>query len=387
MPSEFFKKLQPLFEATDLAKTAEKSDKKKAEKYKPGEKSLTKKEASAELAKVGKGMKKPNNVKENATDFFRKYSDIVTEAESIDGKKREAVTEAPGAKKVTCPECNGTGKEAKKSPSKMEANTCPECDGIGTVNEKSVKESYCASDDAKKAEGKKKWAFDDVTEAKKTKATVKAEINATNKKIDQIVADGGRVTLTDPLNIKLNKLKKELATLTESSIPAGRKVNRSSLEVSGVDAADHPDYSDAYFSYGEYTDGTELTPDQLDALTDKYPDIVNELANASSHGGRSESDAEIEESVSNSSQGTWIDDEELADALDKVAPGLGDEWADGLDISCYQFSQEGKQDLLNDANEWMEVNNAPYRFVDCEDLGNNVNWKIGSTTSKQPNPE
>ena len=33
------------------------------------------------------------------------------------------------------------------------------------------------------------------------------------------------------------------------------------LEVDGIDHRDSPDYSDAYFSYGCYKDGTELTDD------------------------------------------------------------------------------------------------------------------------------
>ena len=33
------------------------------------------------------------------------------------------------------------------------------------------------------------------------------------------------------------------------------------LEVDGVDSADYPDFSDAYFSYGCYEDGTPLTDD------------------------------------------------------------------------------------------------------------------------------
>ena len=47
-----------------------------------------------------------------------------------------------------------------------------------------------------------------------------------------------------------------------------KEVNRNSLEVD-FDPTDYPDYSDASFSYGEYTDGTEMTPDELDQLSDE----------------------------------------------------------------------------------------------------------------------
>jgi len=71
--------------------------------------------------------------------------------------------------------------------------------------------------------------------------------------------------------------------LTESAVK--RKVSRASLEVDGIDHADSPDFSDAYFSYGEYTDGTPLSDDQLDRLTDKHRDLVHELAYDQASGG------------------------------------------------------------------------------------------------------
>lgn len=55
------------------------------------------------------------------------------------------------------------------------------------------------------------------------------------------------------------------------------------LEVDGVDGRDYPDFSDAYFSYACYEDGTELTDDELNELTDSHGDIVNQMAFDSSH--------------------------------------------------------------------------------------------------------
>lgn len=48
--------------------------------------------------------------------------------------------------------------------------------------------------------------------------------------------------------------------------------------VGGVKSWDYPDFSDAYFESAEYTDGTELSDEELDALSDKYPDVINEMA-------------------------------------------------------------------------------------------------------------
>jgi len=55
------------------------------------------------------------------------------------------------------------------------------------------------------------------------------------------------------------------------------------LEVDGVDGRDYPDFSDAYFSYACYEDGTELTDDELNELTESHGDVVNEMAFDSSH--------------------------------------------------------------------------------------------------------
>lgn len=55
------------------------------------------------------------------------------------------------------------------------------------------------------------------------------------------------------------------------------------LQVDGVDGSDYPDFSDAYFSYGCYEDGTELTDEELNELTDSHGDIVNQMAFDSSH--------------------------------------------------------------------------------------------------------
>jgi len=42
-----------------------------------------------------------------------------------------------------------------------------------------------------------------------------------------------------------------------------KQINYDTLEVDGIDTNDAPDFSDAYFCYGEYTDGTELSDEAL----------------------------------------------------------------------------------------------------------------------------
>ncbi len=61
----------------------------------------------------------------------------------------------------------------------------------------------------------------------------------------------------------------------------GKKVDKSSLIISGVDKRDYPDFCDAYFAAGKYEDGTSLEDKELDMLADKYADIVWDMAYAS----------------------------------------------------------------------------------------------------------
>jgi hypothetical protein len=50
------------------------------------------------------------------------------------------------------------------------------------------------------------------------------------------------------------------------------------LEIAGVVSGDYPDFCDAYFSSGCYEDGTPLTEDELNKLTDLAGDVLWEMA-------------------------------------------------------------------------------------------------------------
>ena len=56
------------------------------------------------------------------------------------------------------------------------------------------------------------------------------------------------------------------------------EILQDTLQVEGVFSYDYPKYCDAYFSYGETTSGRVLTEQELDNLTDNYPELLNELA-------------------------------------------------------------------------------------------------------------
>ena len=55
-------------------------------------------------------------------------------------------------------------------------------------------------------------------------------------------------------------------------------VDLSSLQIEGIYADDYPDFCDAYFSAGNRLDGTKLTDDELEQLTDDFPFTLHEMA-------------------------------------------------------------------------------------------------------------
>ena len=64
----------------------------------------------------------------------------------------------------------------------------------------------------------------------------------------------------------------------------GRSVNVDSIEIDGVDTSDYPDFSDAYITYAEFTDGTPLSEFELDELYNEHGDLVNQAAHDSLQG-------------------------------------------------------------------------------------------------------
>ena len=84
---------------------------------------------------------------------------------------------------------------------------------------------------------------------------------------------------------KIIKNIKKFESVTEANYIKfkGKKVDISSLEMEDVDMKDYPDFTDAFFSYGEYSNGKEMTDEELSDFTDDNPDLANELAHDSLH--------------------------------------------------------------------------------------------------------
>lgn len=60
----------------------------------------------------------------------------------------------------------------------------------------------------------------------------------------------------------------------------GKKVTAS---VTDVHAWDYPDFCDAMFIDCYFEDGTALTDEEVDALSEMYPDVLSEMAFDSLH--------------------------------------------------------------------------------------------------------
>lgn len=58
----------------------------------------------------------------------------------------------------------------------------------------------------------------------------------------------------------------------------GKQVDGSTIEIDGVNPRDYPDFVDSYATYAEFTNGEALTDEELDVLTDKHSDIIQQLA-------------------------------------------------------------------------------------------------------------
>ena len=57
-----------------------------------------------------------------------------------------------------------------------------------------------------------------------------------------------------------------------------KEVDLSTIELDNVFLWDYPEYCDAFVSFAKFKDGTELKSNELDIITDNYPELVNDLA-------------------------------------------------------------------------------------------------------------
>lgn len=83
------------------------------------------------------------------------------------------------------------------------------------------------------------------------------------------IGDGGEYSIKD--------LRGPFTPQPEKGEIASR-VDKSSIELDGVDPSDYPDFVDTFISAANFEDGTPLTDDELDQLTDEMRDEMHQLA-------------------------------------------------------------------------------------------------------------
>jgi hypothetical protein len=59
----------------------------------------------------------------------------------------------------------------------------------------------------------------------------------------------------------------------------GRLVDYSSLEIEGIFRDDAPEFGEAYWSYGEFMDGSPLSELELYQVLDEFPVPYDEIVN------------------------------------------------------------------------------------------------------------
>jgi len=57
-----------------------------------------------------------------------------------------------------------------------------------------------------------------------------------------------------------------------------KEVNLDTIKIADIHSWDYPKYCDAFVSYAEFVDGSKLDIDELNYITDNYPELVNDLA-------------------------------------------------------------------------------------------------------------
>lgn len=81
----------------------------------------------------------------------------------------------------------------------------------------------------------------------------------------------------------------------QSTLP--KEVDLGSIELDGVYPSDYPDFADAYISHAKYTDGTELSDDELEILQDEMAHDIGQMAYESLFEGLTEREKALKEEI------------------------------------------------------------------------------------------
>jgi hypothetical protein len=159
----------------------------------------------------------------------------------------------------------------------------------------------------------------------------------------------------------------------------GKQIDTHTIEVDGVDPRDRPDFSDAYISYAEFTDGTPLTDEELDQLTTEHGDLVNMAAHDSFREGIGQDVVNRKEKMAratpsdNSFMGKAKD---LAAGIKAFATGKSEKH-----LQTYEgvyYGPEDFQDWLKDATHRV----AQGRVSDWTELAAELSTELGMDDEK-----
>ena len=126
----------------------------------------------------------------------------------------------------------------------------------------------------------------------------------------------------------------------------GKPVDLESLEVGGVNTRDYPDFSDAYFEYGMFADGSEMSEDELNQLTDEYRDLLHQMVHDSLYEGTEDAMVEGPDAIKSKLPKVLSPDE--INAILDLPVDIAKEKAIGL-INKSSTKQEKKDYLIRQA--------------------------------------
>jgi hypothetical protein len=159
----------------------------------------------------------------------------------------------------------------------------------------------------------------------------------------------------------------------------GKQIDKHTIEVDGVDPRDRPDFSDAYISSAEFIDGTPLTDEELDQLTDEQGDLVNMAAHDSFYEGVGQDVVDRKEKMAratpqdNSFMGKAKD---LAAGIKAFATGKSEKHLQTYEGAYY--GPEDFQDWLKDATHRV----AQGRVSDWSELAAELSTELGMDDNK-----
>lgn len=124
------------------------------------------------------------------------------------------------------------------------------------------------------------------------------------------------------------------------------KVDMDSLEIGDVDTADWPKFTDAYIEAATFQDGTPLTDNQLDQLTDElYQDgRMSDLAYQSLLEGKTKKEQKLIKEVLKTIQKSKINEASYFDRYDSEAANkVGQQLTQIVDIFSKNADQEAQE--------------------------------------------